>query len=173
MAKAIRWEEPCAPMKLAKCVVRFDRPKRRIIETFYGLDMARTYIETMIGKEKLHWESRREASAGDVTITSEQLEDIMESTGIVDDMPEPHPTNIEYFMGRIKRQERPVEPRRAVVKREKIAGAVTIAEIADELGKDVRKVRAYLRDEIEKPAQGWQWAEDEAEKIRKLVARMG
>lgn len=91
------------------------------------------------------------------------------------ELPEPHVTEALWF--RRARDAPPAEhtgkskrEKRLERKAKRVPGMLSIGELAEQLGMTPRDARAILRKaKVEKPASGWAWLPDAADKIRALL----
>lgn len=160
---------------------------------FHSAYAARHALDTMIAGREYRWLNDDEIHVDELRIRGEapgQLDAIIEHRMRDDEleweMPEPYNSWFRTLAGEArermsspiptvaptptKRRERtPDAP--PIARAPRTAGAISIADIADELGTEPRIARGVLRKlKIDKPASGrWEWSAGEAERIRERI----
>lgn len=190
---------PSAPRYPGKYEIRARDGSADFLVIFAAPFAAKKFIEAILNGDSPRWKSDREIelSAGDIEIRIESklLEEIMEYeyTEAEDqwELPQPYSNYARQLRGgRYIEQSRekpakkaPGGPKNAPepVKRSKTpakaSGAsrsnlVSAIAIAAELKLKPQKLRAILRElQLPKPAVGWAWPSEEAEKIKRQIAK--
>lgn len=161
---------PSSPARPPKYDVTFQSPRGFSVHCFCTLEATRTLIDKVVDAYSIKWLSSTEFMAGDISVRSHHLEDIMESTGTVS-LPYPYPRFISDIRGdrpasspttSLTYQDPPASTPRAKAQapRASRTGLTTIADICAELKIEPRIARGILRKaKIDKPAEGWAWSD--------------
>lgn len=156
-------------------------------ETFYAEYAAKRFIEALVGDDYRWLNHQTILGANGVKVStttstvvsrkddeSSDLEDIIEyEMNAEEEEWEPPVPYLQRWMSFASRMPSYAVPSTRPIKTERprrVEGAITIGAIAEELGLAPSKARAILRSaQVEKPAAGWEWSADDAEKIKKLL----
>lgn len=167
---------PSSPHRPPTISLRFDSIRGLAIHGFCTLTAAKSFLDLVIGANAdLKWLSSTKAKLDDLTITSHNLEDIVEHERTIE-LPAPYPSlaNQIMYAGDFSEEPEPTPTKRALptrkskkqssdtppARQKQLTGVTTIAQLASDIGIEPSKARAILRkNKVEKPADGWQWAD--------------
>lgn len=162
---------PSSPQRPPRYSIRFDSPRGLAIHGFCIPEAAKAFIDRVIAHTAYRWVNDRAIQSNDITISSNELEDIMETTTHFS-LPSPYPSLVAQIRGEALEPANS-EPAPALAPRPKGSTGKQsngVSELASLLGLNPSATRARLRKSgMAKPAAGWAWTSDELQLIAKRL----